>query len=110
MSKKLSDHAKAKGYDGIKAGKEYVAFEPNQIKSVYNRGTFDPNNDNIYYQRVEQAFSPTNRDKNTYISDLRAAERGEAGSDYNIRLGALPLIYQEIGIENKPVKTKKQLS
>lgn len=109
LSKKLSDHAKAKGYDGIKAGKEYVAFEPNQIKSVYNRGTFDPNNDNIYYQRVEQAFSPTNRDKNTYISDLRAAERGEAGSDYNIRLGALPLIYQEIGIENKPVKTKKTI-
>ena len=109
LSKKLSDHAKAKGYDGIKAGKEYAAFEPNQIKSVYNRGTFDPNNDNIYYQRVEQAFSPTNRDKNTYISDLRAAERGEAGSDYNIRLGALPLIYQEIGIENKPVKTKKTI-
>ena len=60
-------------------------------------------------QSVEQAFSPTNRDKNTYISDLRAAERGEAGNDYNIRLGALPLIYQKIGIENKPVKTKKTI-
>lgn len=109
LSKKLSDHAKAKGYDGIKAGKEYVAFEPNQIKSVYNRGTWNAGSDDIYYQRAEQAFSPTNRDKNTYISDLRAAERGEAGSDYNIRLGALPLIYQEIGIENKPVKTKKTI-
>lgn len=30
--------------------KTVVVFEPNQIKSVYNRGTFDPNNDNIYYQ------------------------------------------------------------
>lgn len=29
----------------------YVAFYPNQIKSVKNRGTFDENNDNIYYQR-----------------------------------------------------------
>lgn len=120
--KGITDKLKAQGYDGIiikntrfdslnpdEGVNQYVAFEPNQIKSVYNRGTFDPNNDNIYYQRVEQAFSPTNRDKNTYISDLRAAERGEAGSDYNIRLGALPLIYQEIGIENKPVKTKKTI-
>lgn len=120
--KGIIDNLKAQGYDGIiikntkfdslnpdEGINQYVVFEPNQIKSVYNRGTFDPNNDNIYYQRVEQAFSPTNRDKNTYISDLRAAERGEAGSDYNIRLGALPLIYQEIGIENKPVKTKKTI-
>lgn len=109
----FTDILKENGYDGyykVEDGIENLSvFEPNQIKSVYNQGTFDPNNDNIYYQRVEQAFSPTNRDKNTYISDLRAAERGEAGSDYNIRLGALPLIYQEIGIENKPVKTKKTI-
>ena len=42
------------GYDGIQAteyGKTtYAAFNPNQIKSVNNRGTFDPSNDNIYYQ------------------------------------------------------------
>ena len=30
--------------------KGFIAFNPNQIKSVYNRGTFDPSNDNIYYQ------------------------------------------------------------
>ncbi len=50
LSKKLSDHAKAEGYDGIKAGKEFVVFEPNQIKSVFNRGTWDAGSDNIYYQ------------------------------------------------------------
>lgn len=109
----FTDILKENGYDGyykVEDGIENLSvFEPNQIKSVYNRGTWDAGNDNIYYQRAEQAFSPTNRDKNTYISDLRAAERGEAGSDYNIRLGALPLIYQEIGIENKPVKTKKTI-
>ena len=40
------------GYDGVivNNGEEYVAFSPNQIKSVYNRGTFDASNDNIYYQ------------------------------------------------------------
>ena len=38
-----------KGRGGAKAD-TYIVFNPNQIKSVYNRGTFDPNNDNIYYQ------------------------------------------------------------
>lgn len=36
-----------KGLDGSET---YVAFEPTQIKSVYNRGTFDPEQANIYYQ------------------------------------------------------------
>jgi ADP-Ribosyltransferase in polyvalent proteins len=39
------------GYDGIvtRIGglNEYVAFDPTQIKSVFNRGTFDPTNPNI---------------------------------------------------------------
>ena len=39
------------GYDGVYQGDEFVVFEPNQIKSVYNRGTFSPESDNIYYQR-----------------------------------------------------------
>lgn len=42
------------GYDGIQAteyGKTtYAVFNPNQIKSVNNRGTFDPESNNIYYQ------------------------------------------------------------
>ena len=49
--------AKANGYDGAiinnadtGAGiaNEYVVFEPTQIKSVNNQGTFDPTNPNIY--------------------------------------------------------------
>lgn len=103
--KDIRDDANGKG----RKADTYIVFNSNQIKSVYNSGTWNARNDNIYYQKAEQAFSPTNRDKNTYISDLRAAERGEAGNDYNIRLGALPLIYQKIGIENKPVKTKKTI-
>lgn len=87
-------------YEGQQDGRAFVIFNPDDVEVIQK-----------FYQEqsVEQAFSPTNRDKNTYISDLRAAERGEAGNDYNIRLGALPLIYQKIGIENKPVKTKKTI-
>ena len=40
------------GYDGIKSKVEFIVFEPNQIKSVDNRGTFDINNPNIYYQET----------------------------------------------------------
>ena len=38
------------GYDGVYQGDEFVVFEPNQIKSVENRGSFSPESDNIYYQ------------------------------------------------------------
>ncbi len=47
---------KQQGYDGTIHRYDdgtitYSVFEPNQIKSVYNRGSFDNNNPNIYYQR-----------------------------------------------------------
>ncbi len=50
LSEKLSNIAKERGYDGIFAGDEYIAFEPNQIKSINNRGAFDNNNPDIYFQ------------------------------------------------------------
>ena len=42
------------GYDGVYQGDEFVVFNPNQIKSVENRGSFSPESDNIYYQRGEK--------------------------------------------------------
>lgn len=46
------DEMKAQGYDGmfITDMGYYIAFEPTQIKSVNNRGTFDITTPNIYYQ------------------------------------------------------------
>lgn len=49
--------AEENGADGIivrgaDGSVDYVVFEPNQIKSVYNRGTWNAGNDNIYYQRA----------------------------------------------------------
>jgi hypothetical protein len=52
----ITEMAKKDGYDGIivkplsGAKDEYIVFEPTQIKSVYNRGTFDTESPNIYYQ------------------------------------------------------------
>lgn len=61
----LIDEAIAKGHDGLVIKNTYdqvlgdallddiyVAFQPNQIKSVFNHGTFDPNDPNILKQTV----------------------------------------------------------
>ena len=34
----------------------YVAFEPNQIKSVFNKGEFSEKRDNIYYQKESKSL------------------------------------------------------
>lgn len=69
-SKKQVQELKKQGYDGViykgKNGVEIIAaFEPNQIKSVYNRGTWNARNDNIYYSRtgetVRGAYDPSER-------------------------------------------------
>ena len=43
----------------------YLVFDANQIKSVYNRGTFDPSNDNIYLsnngETVQGTYDPSER-------------------------------------------------
>lgn len=48
------------GYDGVISYNQgapetvhYIAFSPTQIKSVFNRGTFDPNDPRILYQKNE---------------------------------------------------------
>ena len=60
MKKYSGDMSKAlqkQGYDGIIAGMEYIVFEPNQIKSVDNRGTFSADTGNIYHQgRIQNGF------------------------------------------------------
>ena len=61
--KSIVDKLKTQGYDGIiikntqfdsvnpdERINQYVVFEPNQIKSVDNRGSFRQTDDNIYYQ------------------------------------------------------------
>ena len=59
-----AEYAKKNGYDGViikdvndtadisnVRSTDYIVFEPNQIKSVYNRGNFSRTTNKIYYQR-----------------------------------------------------------
>lgn len=36
-----------RGFDGVKLDDNYIIFDPTQIKSIYNKGNWDPNNKNI---------------------------------------------------------------
>ena len=52
------------GYDGIvytnrvEGGTSYIVFQPEQVKSVFNRGTFDESDPNIMFQKAEPTDSP----------------------------------------------------
>lgn len=101
------------GYDGVYQGDEFVAFNPNQIKSTSNRGTYSES-ENIYWQgqiadRVKNLFKPTRIEKNNYISDLRDAEQSSGNEKKIIRLGKLPAVYEAIGIPAANLNTSKKV-
>ena len=49
VAREISDWLKSQGYDGANVWGQYLVFEPNQIKSTSNRGTYSES-DNIYLQ------------------------------------------------------------
>lgn len=59
-NEKIMSILQENGYDGIVyenqfegKGDSYIVFSSNKVKSVNNRGTFDPNNPNILYQDAD---------------------------------------------------------
>lgn len=79
-NKQVQEKLQKDGYDGIvfdkNEGRTYIVFNPEQIKSVDNRGTFDENNPNIYFQRanrdnvnsnIEENFNDTTENITSYI-------------------------------------------
>jgi hypothetical protein len=73
----------ANGYDGMMnvSMTEIVAFSPTQIKSIFNRGTFDPSNPNILFQSAWHG-SPHTFDKFT----TSAIGTGEGAQAYGYGL------------------------
>lgn len=66
----VRDALAKKGYDGIVyrnetegGGDSYIVFDPGQIKSIFNRGTFDPEDERIMFAR------PRLNPFEAYISD-----------------------------------------
>lgn len=52
----FSDVVKNGGHDGVFAGSEIVIFNPEQVKSVENKGSFNSDDVNIYNQSLDQAI------------------------------------------------------
>lgn len=69
------------GYGGT-TGTVYVAFEPNQIKSTQNRGTFSPDTGNIYYQKdlfdsiIEGSVKDKNDEHRVHVNPTSTALQG----------------------------------
>lgn len=98
-SSEITETLKSMGYDGVifgynmnpSRGIEYVAFEPNQIKSVDNRGAYSKTSPNIYYEfggmkaktaaldKLEQAKRMENEKANT--EDIRKQTGWFKGKD-----------------------------
>lgn len=57
---------------------DYIAFEPTQIKSVKNRGSFSGDINNIYYQDDDYEIKVANRD------EAVLAEQKAKNKDYNV--------------------------
>lgn len=68
MADKYTQKLQSEGFDGViiqnteidkwlndgKSNNQFIVFNPNQIKSTSNRGTFNPNDNRIYYQLSAQ--------------------------------------------------------
>lgn len=48
ISREVTEVIKKLGYDGVIYGSEYVLFNPTQIKSIYNQGSWSVDSPNIY--------------------------------------------------------------
>lgn len=92
------DAIRSGDYDGViikntaDEGDVYVALKPEQIKSVYNRGTFDPSDPNILHQggdikRGRIRIREEGRNTITLLKDANASTFiHEKGHDYLARL------------------------
>ena len=107
------DLLKAAGYDGIIANMGTVVFDPTQIKSVNNRGTFDTTSPNILFQSAAPLQSQPlqivgtgrggrilNKDLGQALTDRHMATYGRTldpanEADYQVMLSSVLQDYAE---------------
>ncbi len=102
----LAETAKDKGCDGIvivysansknehwtQRIDEVLVFNPNQIKSIYNNGTFNPNSNNIYEGRIykqeqlDGLYYDIHRNYRYALADEQQGESVEVSSQYYLAL------------------------
>ena len=107
------------GYDGVitngygdlgkGGGKFYIPFNPEQIKSVDNKGTFDKSNPNIYYQNVgtnyqEQAQDiKNNLEYKKFVNKVLTGNLSQQEKSKPLYIGKTPAKLIEAGLPDNTV-------
>lgn len=109
---KITAELKARGYDGIVLPTETIVFNPEQVKSVFNNGKFDPASRNVLNQdagkAVNQSMIDAAIDHFGITYDIREAGYVLPDGDLLDLSGKrdVPSTYEKIGNTYKP-KSKK---
>lgn len=114
---KIIKHAQENNFDGViinnildegGIGNQYAVFNPEQIKSVNNQGTFDENNHNIYFQGNKK--SPMDYD---YINNQTTGEKINIEMNEDIKVNKIEpqkiSLKSHFVISEKPSINKKEL-
>lgn len=71
------------GYDSVhdKSYGQWAVFDPKQVKSsIGNRGTFDPDEPSILFQRAKDEENPVARTVADLVDDLKSMPKGDKGT------------------------------
>jgi hypothetical protein len=90
---------KSEGYDGIISGETYIAFEPTQIKSIFNKGTFNPHDPRISFR-----MAPTN-----LVTPLAKIYQEQKGNKKSYTKENFELDLVRLGYPEETIKTAKDL-
>lgn len=85
----------------------WMVLEPTQIKSVYNRGTWDPGEANTLHQGLQEAALAAGRklavDLAAWKGTLKAFLAKKIGRGDWLRLGGTPDVLQKLGAKDLPL-------
>jgi hypothetical protein len=100
------------GYDGARLQENdgsttWAVFDPEQVKSVNNRGTFDPSDPNVFHQG-ERGFIRISADRQLTIGLLKGADRStflhESGHGF---LEVMRDLAKEPGADEHPRRSRR---
>lgn len=98
------------GYDSIMGIEDntntYALFEPTQVKSIYNKGTFDENNRDIRYQMGEAEKTPLEKAKEQ--RDARLEQQRKAGITSDVYKDVYSVIFEKDSTNNEENKHKME--
>lgn len=88
----------SRGFDGIKLDDDYIVFEPQQIKSVNNKGTFSPTSNNIMESIT--AYHGSGQDFTKFMMDKVGTGEGLQKFGYGLYFTGSPKVAKHYAEES----------